>query len=344
MAGHSAEADLRRLLRLAWHLDIGYQRIAPPRKPHLRIRRRSVRKHTAADRERNPFATIDPDSKRIPAGGVAFRQTELDRRIFLFECRRRKNRIGGNGKRESSLAGVDALGRTGEKNRSALWARFERKRLPFLSEDCERIEIEFAERPVPAPVHAESVEPATGRSARQKLARHASVELVPSLVVHVPEIHREPFPLRIYELGVDRDGRRRRVTPEHVVAEHPTADGVETVGDRHRYGRPDEYPGLVLAAERTVPETRHAVAEKETRSGASKRCLRVVPGNPPPSARGQRTQGRPVIRRPPRPVHLVRTRPGESRKDRRQQYRRQTHHLAPVVHFTRKPYMDIFLL
>jgi hypothetical protein len=76
---------------------------------------------------------------------------------------------------------------------------------------------------------------------------------------------------------------------------------------------------------RPVPEKRHAVAEKETRSGAGKRGLGVVPGNPLPSARGQRAKGRPVVGRPPRPVHLVGAYPSESRKDRHQQHRRHSY-------------------
>jgi hypothetical protein len=97
---------------------------------------------------------------------------------------------------------------------------------------------------------------------------------------------------------------------------------------------------------RPVPEKRHAVAEKETRSGAGKRGLGVVPGNPLPSARGQRAKGRPVICRPPRPVLFIRSAGvGQNRqRPRRQQCRPDPHYLAPVVHFTRKPYMDIFLL
>ena len=108
------------------------------------------------------------------------------------------------------------------------------------------------------------------------------MELVPSLVVHMPEIDGETAAFTVDELEVDRHRRSGRIAPEDVVAKHPTAYGVEIVGDRNRRWRTHEHSRLILAAERTVPEPRHPIAEKKPCGGPGEGGLGVDARNPPP--------------------------------------------------------------
>ena len=155
-------------------------------------------------------------------------------------------------------------------------------------------------------MRAEAVERAAVTRAGRRIARQTHVELVPALVMDVPELHGIAASVRADELRVDRHGRRRGVASKHVVAEYPARNRIERADDRDRRRRTHEHPRLVGAAKRTVRKPRDAVAEEQPVRRARERGLGVLAVNRPADGVDERAQRWPVVRRSSGPFHLVR--------------------------------------